>query len=267
MSERRNNKKQKKKKKKKFRKLFISTVAFVTAAVIVVFCIYYVYFETPYFEIVQVDVSGNLTYDKEYIIEKSDIELGERIFSVDREKVKERLEKEVYVESARAVYELPDRIYLDVKEREEKYQIFYNNEYIITDKDGIALKTSAEKIQLLTIESLTDVLYNIGNVVEFSGIADIKKIFDTIEYLNSEFGSETINGITAYIEDSVLIGTEYGTLIRIKLDEDIKYQVIFAMKIINERLNNNLTVTTGLIDFTKGDSPVYIEDFKMEEYK
>jgi hypothetical protein len=31
------------------------------------------------------------------------------------------------------------------------------------------------------------------------------------------------------------------------------------MKIINERLNNNLTVT-GLIDFTKGDSPVYIEE-------
>jgi hypothetical protein len=25
-------------------------------------------------------------------------------------------------------------------------------------------------------------------------------------------------------------------------------------------------VANGLIDFTKGDSPVYIEDFKMEEY-
>jgi len=31
------------------------------------------------------------------------------------------------------------------------------------------------------------------------------------------------------------------------------------MKIITERLNNTLTVT-GIIDFTKGDSPVYIED-------
>jgi len=38
------------------------------------------------------------------------------------------------------------------------------------------------------------------------------------------------------------------------------------MKIINERLNNNMDVTNGLIDFTKGDSPVYMEDFKMEEY-
>ena len=62
------------------------------------------------------------------------------------------------------------------------------------------------------------------------------------------------------------MGTEYGTFIKIKLDEDIKYQIVFAMKIINERLNNNLDVTNGLIDFTKGDSPVYTEDFKMEEY-
>jgi len=63
-----------------------------------------------------------------------------------------------------------------------------------------------------------------------------------------------------------LLLTEYGTTIKIRLNEDIKYQIIFAMKIINERLNNNLTVSSGLIDFTKGDSPVYIEDFKMEEY-
>ncbi|MEL7647786.1 MAG: FtsQ-type POTRA domain-containing protein [Sedimentibacter sp.] len=266
MSDENNHKRKKKKKKKKFSKLFVSTAAFFTAAVVVVFCLYYVYFETPYFEIVQIDVSGYSTYDREYITEKSGIDTGERILSVDRDKVKEKLEKEVYVESARVVYELPNKVYIQIKEREEKYQVFYNNEYIVTDKDGYVLRISPEKNELLTIESLTQVLYNIGNVVEFDGIGNIKNILDTIAYLNSEFGSETIKGMTAGRNNSVIIDTEYGTQIRIKLDEDIKYQIIFAMKIINERLNNNLTVTSGLIDFTKGDSPVYIEDYKMEEY-
>jgi len=36
------------------------------------------------------------------------------------------------------------------------------------------------------------------------------------------------------------------------------------MKIINDRLNNNLDISNGLIDFTKGDSPVYTDDFKLE---
>lgn len=266
MAEKRNNKQKKKKKKKKFRKLFVSTAAFITAAVVVVFCLYYVYFKTPYFEITQVDVAGNVLYQKDYIIEQSHVDEGERLFSVDRAKVKENLEKEIYVESARVVYELPNKIYIEIKERVENYQIHYNNEYIVTDKSGIALRTSAEKNDLLTIESLTDVLYNIGNTAEFAGIENINNIFDTIEYLKVEFGSETVKGITACKDNSVLINTEYGTVIRINLGEDIKYQIVFAMKIINERLNNNLTVASGLIDFTKGDSPVYIEDYKMEDY-
>jgi len=260
------NIKKRKKKKKKFRKLFVSTAALFTAAVLVVFCLYYVYFETPYFDLKQIDVTGNVTYDKEYILQQSNIELGSKIFTVDRNKVKKNIEKEVYVESARVVYELPNGIYIGITEREEKYQIFYNNEYIVTDKYGIVLKTSIEKNELLSIESLTDVIYNVGDSIQFGGIDNAGSIFDTIEYLNSEFGSETIKSMTVDKGNSVLLSTEYGTTIKIRLDEDIKYQIIFAMKIINERLNNNLTVSSGLIDFTKGDSPVYIEDFKMEEY-
>lgn len=267
MSEERNNKKRKKnKKKRKFRKLFVSTAAFFTAAVVIVFCLYYVYFKTPYFDLVQVDVSGNKTYEKEYILQQSKIELGSKIFATDRSKIKENLENEVYIESARVVYELPNKIYIEITERQEKYQIFYNNEYIVTDKNGIVLRTGAEKNELLSIESLTDVIYNVGDSVQFGGIDNTDSIFGTIEYLNSEFGSETIKSMTVGKNNSILAATEYGTTIKIRLDEDIKYQIVFAMKIINERLNNNLTVSSGLIDFTKGDSPVYIEDFKMEEY-
>ncbi|MFA9423186.1 MAG: cell division protein FtsQ/DivIB [Sedimentibacter sp.] len=267
MSEARNNKKRKKnKKRRKFRKLFVSAAAFFTAAVVIVFCLYYMYFKTTYFNLVEVDVSGNEMYEQDYILQQSKIELSSKIFSVDRSKVKENLEKEIYVESANIVYELPNKIYIEIKERQEKYQIFYNNEYIVLDKGGIVLRTATEKNELLSIESLTDVIYNVGDVVQFAGIENIDSIFGTIEYLKSEFGSSTVNSIIVDKNNCILLETEYGTTIKLKLDEDIKYQIIFAMKIINERLNNNLTVASGLIDFTKGDSPVYIEDFKMEEY-
>ncbi len=267
MSDERNNKKRKKnKKRRKFRKLFVSAAAFFTAAVVIVFCIYYVYFETPYFDLIGIDVSGNEIYEKEYILQQSEIELSSKLFSVNRSKVKENLENEVYVESAKVIYELPNIISIEIKERQEKYQIFYNNEYIVTDPNGIVLRITDEKNELLSIESLANVIYNVGDVVEFDGIENIEIIFGTIEYLNGEIGSSTIISMIVAKNNSVFIETEYGTTIKLKLDEDIKYQIIFAMKIINERLNNNLAVASGLIDFTKGDSPVYMEDFKMEEY-
>lgn len=255
-----------KKKKRKFRKLFVSTAAFITAAVVVIFCLYYVYFETDYFDVSEIHVTGNSTYNKDYIIEKSQIETGNKIFSVDRGRARSILEDEVYVEKARVVYELPNEILIELTERQEKYQIIYKQEYIVTDKHGIVLRSGTEKNELLTIESLTDVLYNVGEKVEISGIENINSIFQTIDYIDKEFGSETVKSLKINSNNSFLLGTEYGTFIKIKIGEDIKYQIVFAMKIINERLNNNLDVSNGLIDFTKGDSPVYMEDFKMEEY-
>jgi cell division protein FtsQ len=264
--EKKSKKQRKRKKKKKFRKLFVSTAAFITAAVVIVFCINYAYFETDYFDIAEIHVSGNILYKEDYIVDKSGIEIGKKIFNIDRSKIKDIIDDEIYVESARVIYELPNKVLIEIKERQEKYQVLYNNEYIVTDGYGIVLRTSSEKNQLITIESLTDVLYNVGENIQFTGIENINDIFHTIDYINSEFGAETVKSLSIESNNSFLLGTEYGTFIRIKLNQDIKYQIIFAMKIINERLNNNLVVANGLIDFTKGDSPVYIEDFKMEEY-
>ncbi|WP_312700097.1 FtsQ-type POTRA domain-containing protein [Sedimentibacter sp.] len=258
--------KKRKKKKRKFRKLFVSTAAFITAAVIVVFCIYYVYYETDYFSVAEVNVDGNAVYDTKFIVDNSEIETGVKLFSIDRSDVKEKLQQQVYVEHARVVYELPNKIYIHITERQEKYQIFYNNNFIITDKNGIVLKTDIANNQLKTIESLTNVLYNVGEEIKFTDIDDVNSIFEAIDYIESEFDSETVTNLWADKNNSILLETKYGTFIKMKLSEDVKYQAVFAMKIINERLNNNLPVFNGLIDFTKGDITIYAEDFNMEEY-
>ena len=267
--EKREEKKQKKrrKKKKKISKLFISTAAFFSAAVVVVFCIYHVAFKTDFLNIKSVDIAGNKYYEKNYIKEKSEIKLGEKIYNVDRRKVKEKLEKEIYVKNAMVVYEFPNRIYIELTDRNEEYQVLFNNEYIATDDEGIILNIYNKQNELLTIESLTNVIYNIGDKIQFEGIDNLTAIFDTIKYINSQFGDKTITKLTVVGGNSVVLDTEYGTKIKINLCADTKYQISFAIKIITERLNNNFTVSAGLIDFTKGDSPVYIEDYQMEEKK
>nr|WP_312578801.1 FtsQ-type POTRA domain-containing protein [Sedimentibacter sp.] len=265
MAKRSKEQKKKRKRKRKIRKSFVSMVAFFSAAILIVFCIYHIAFKTEYLNIKGIDIAGNNSYDKDYIIEKSGLKLGEKIFKIDKTKVKENIEKETYVKSARVVYELPNRIYIELNERQEKYQIDYNSEYIITDNDGIVLNTYKEKSKLLGIESLTDVIYNVGDKIEFKGINDINTVFQTLDYCMNEYGEDTINKLTVLNSNSVLLDTKYGTRIKIDLQDDVKYQVSFAMEIITERLNNNLTVISDLIDFTKGDSPVYIEDFQMED--
>lgn len=257
--------KKKRKKKKKISKVFVSTAAFFSAAVVVVFCIYYAAVETEFFNLKSIDVKGNNYYDNNFILEKAQIEQGEKLYKIDRKKAKENIEKEIYVKKVRVVYELPDRIYIEVTEREEKYQVFYNNQYIVTDNEGVILNIYNDKNELLTIESLTNVIYNVGDKISFEGIENINTTFEALEYCNNQFGNDTINKLTVAGNNSIILDTEYGTKIKIDLEDDIKYQINFALKIITDRLNNNLTVNSDLIDFTKGDSPVYVEEYKMEE--
>lgn len=254
-----------KRKKKKINKLTVSAAAFFTAAVVVVFCIYYVYYQTPYFNLIGIDVAGNKSYDSNYIIEKSEIELGTKIFGVDKERVKNKFSDEVYIDDVKVKYELPNRIFIGITEREEKYQILFNNEYIVTDEEGRVLNIYNEKSELLTIESLSNVIYNIGENITIEGINEIKSIFSTAEYCRNVYGEGTINKLTVGDENSIILDTKYGTKIRIDLDADVNYQIAFAMNIINDRLNNNLTVSKDLIDFTKGDSPVYVEYDQIEQ--
>lgn len=262
-----NNKKQRKKrrKRKKISKLFVSTAAFFSAAVVVVFCIYYIINKTDYFNVAKVKVEGNNYYERDYLIDKSTINIGEKLYRVDRKKVKEEIEKEVYIKDARVLYALPNKILIRVREREEKYLVFYNNEYIAIDDEGIVLNIYNTKNNLITIESLTNVRYNIGERIEFEGLENLNSIFEVLEYINRQLGSETINNLAVSADNSIVLDTKYGAKIKLDLASDVKYQITFAMKIITDRLNNNLTVSSGVIDFTKGDNPVYIEDYQMEE--
>lgn len=254
----------KKRKKRKIRKVFVSSVAFFSATVFVVFCIYYVYFRTDFFNVKEVDIIVEDFYDREYLLEKSGINIGEKIFSIDRKKIKESIEQEVYINDVKVLYELPDRIYIKVNERQEKYQIIYDNQYIVIDEEGVVLNIYSEKSELKTIESLTDVIYNVGEEIKFSGVENNNKLFSIFELLKSKFGSDSVKNISILTKNCILLDTEYNTKIKLSLDEDLLYQMTFAIEIITERLSESLSVANGLIDFTKGESPVYIEEFQME---
>lgn len=258
-----NNKKKRRKKKKKIRKGFVSAAAFILAAVVVVFCIYHIVYKTDFFMLKGVDIEGLSSYTEDYIVDACGIVMGEKIFTVDREYIKLRLEQEIYIKEARVLYELPDRLYIKVTERQETYQIQCGDKYVITDEDGIVMNVYDEKSQLLTIESLTDVIYNIGDNIKFEGVGDSGKVFGLINYID-EYGEGVINSeFTVAKNDSAILDTEYGVQIKIDLDVDVGYQFSAALSIISDRLANNLTVANGdTIDFTKisDGTPVYVTE-------
>lgn len=257
--------KKKRARRRKIRRVFSSAVAMLLATATVVFCLHYIVNETEFFDINGLEVFGNTVYTDDFLIDKLGINLGESLFKVDRHEIANKLKSEVYVKDCKVSYSIPNKIRISVDERIEKYLILYNDETIIVDNEGIVLDGFNQYNNLFTIECFTDVIYNIGEVIKIQGIDDFSKIDKFVDYVNSTSLGDELQKISIGKDGLIVILTKYGTSIKLKLTDDINYNYNFGLEIIKSRIKNNEEVQNGLIDFTKGESPVYSNIPRMED--
>lgn len=260
------NKKLRKKRnaKRRIKKVYISTVAIILATVTVVFCANYLMYKTDFFEITDITVQNSKVYSNEYIIKKSGINIGDQILKIDRKQIEQILENEAYVEKCKISYYLPDIVCINIKERQEKYLISYEDKTIITDMSGIVLDGNKQGNELFVIESYVEVKGELGKKIEFKNLDDFDKINELLNYSDSLDNIDKVQKLYIMDDNSITIDTKYETKIKMYLDNEIKYSYNFGLSIIKERLKNNEEVIGCLIDFTKGDSPVFSYSTKKE---
>ena len=250
-------KKRKKKVKRKIRKVYISTVAIIMATVTVVFCTNYFMYKTDIFNIVGFNIEGSKVYSFEYLVDKTGINIGDKLFLINRKEIEETLKKEVYILDCKVSYYLPNKVRLKITERNEKYLIYYNDDAIITDEYGYVLDGNLQNNELFPIESFTPVIYNVGNEVKIDGLYNFNKINELLEYSDSLIESDKIQKIYIYEDNVVCLDTKYGMQIKFELNEEANYSYNFGLTVIKTRLQEGEEIKGCLLDFTKGESPVF----------
>lgn len=262
MSNKKNNRKNNRKKKhsKDTKRKLASAAAILSAAVVVLIIMFILLFKTSIFEISSVYVKGNLKYDNNYIIEKSGIIMGDKIYNIKRKEVARRIIKDPYIKSAEVSFKLPNKVNISIVERTEQIIIVNNEKYIIADSEGYALREETYlDNNLIPIETFVNVIYNIGKSINIEGADYSSKIFGLISYFVENYGSDTIKNIIISDLETIKLETKYGTIINIDVNKDFNYQLEFSIEIIKSRLNNGQTIQ-GVIDFTKGENPIYTDN-------
>jgi len=250
-------KKRRKKVKRKIRRVYISTVAIILATVTVVFCANYFMYKTDIFNIVGFNIEGSKVYSFEYIVDKTGIIIGEKLFSINRKQIEETLEKEVYIEDCKVSYYIPNKVSIKITERKEKYLIYYNDDTIITDGYGYVLDGNHQNNELFPIESFASVIYNVGEEVKINGLYYFDKINELLKYSDSLSESDKIQKIYIYEDNIICVDTKYGMQIKFELNEEANYSYNFGLTVIKTRLQEGEEIKGCLLDFTKGDSPVF----------
>jgi cell division protein FtsQ len=248
--------KSKKKKPKKRRLFFLVFILLILLA-------FYIVFETDFFYIKEVLVDNNKVLTDDYIKEKTDINKTHNIFLVEIERIENNLEKETYIKNAEVKRKLPDKIIINIEERKGIISYDYNSKRYLLDFDGVVLKEIENEENLFKVSSEIKSRVKIGTKINFQE-SNLKfdEILNISRYIYEN--NKNLNCNILLKNDNIYCIIDKNTYMKFDIENKIEYQYEFGLDIIETRLDNNQSIT-GMIDFTKGENPIYIDLKDLEE--
>lgn len=237
-------------KKKRFRKLVLF--------VIIALSLYLFVFKTDYFNIKTIEVLGNNKLDYDKIIKASLCRKGENIFKVDIGSGEDSLLRLPYIKSCRIKRSFPNKITIEIDEREEKAVLSYNNYFAYIDEEGYILSKEEKNGEILLpqifgLENFEfeegDNLFNvvdIDNIEEFISYSNELKLLGAMKYINLTDN----NNIMIQLNSDIKVA--FGPF------NNVKYKLRFLDKILEDINNKNIKISQIL--FNKGDNPIIVRD-------
>ena len=114
-----NKQKEIEQKKRKRRKIIL--IIFIILCIITAICIYLL--TSDVFKIQTIEIIGNEQLTPEEILELSEVKQGDNIFITTEIVTKVKLKRNGYIEDVKLQKEYPNKIKIEIKERQKAYQI------------------------------------------------------------------------------------------------------------------------------------------------
>ncbi len=227
---------------------------FISTSLGLVFALY-----SPVFNIKNIEVSGAAKLSREYIVNISEISLGNNIFKTSAVRATARIKTEPYIESARVSREIPDRIHISVTERVPIGKIFYMGSYILFDKNGVALEVTSDvqDKKLIDVKGLEFSKFTLGQPVVKNDSEKLKTALNILTLLPKDdllmrigyINVENSQKVIMYVDNR--FDVNLGSAEELKLSGLCKHRLVFLGGIID---NQQLEGRKGYIDLT-GDKP------------
>lgn len=214
-------------------------------------------FKLPYFNIKNVEVQGNKAVSSKMITDISGIFKGNNIFYLNIQKARENILKISYVSNVSIDRKLPDKIIINITERNAHYFVKLDKSYLIIDNDGIILekRNDLKGLKLTEIIGIKPDNRKIGesiltNSSRSSQIEILNTFSDLIERNKSDF---TISSID--LSDILDLKVYYGGMcVKLGTKENLESKLNKALNILSL---NQLKNAKGYIDVSYDGNPVF----------
>lgn len=190
------------KKKKKIKRI----VKWTTLSLIIIGGIIFA-LVSPIFNIKDIQVYNNEQISTETIISLSQLKIGQNIFKFSVNKVKNEIKTNPYIENVQIKRKIPNRIEINVEERQKKYNVQFLNGFAYINNQGYILEISEQKAEGLPV--IQGISTEVEQIAEGNRLntEDLEKLGTVIQIMNicknyeldSKISSIDITSKTNYI--------------------------------------------------------------------
>lgn len=230
----------------------------------------------PIFNVESIEVKGSSRYTAEKVIETSEIVIGENGFRKLRLKAEAILELRLldseekicqlpYVKSCTVKIAFPDRIEIQITEREPAAYIVYFDNYLTVDDQGFVLEAGNTEPppDLKEIRGIEFKKYTIGGQLEESEISLIQtgvEIINTIKISDETTTfklADVLDWVDMISEHNSMISLDNRIIVRFNPKDKLQYTIDFTKEVFFKKIS---TKETGRLEFSGDQNPSFIPD-------
>lgn len=226
------NKIRKQKKKKKIKRIVKWTSLLLLIAGAIVFAM-----TSPIFNIKNIEVIHNNKISSDTIISLSGLNIDQNIFRFNTSSVESNIKQEPYVDSVEVNRVFPNKVQIDVKEREVTFNIEFLGKYGYINNQGYILEISDEKQSLPILEGISTKEENIipGNRLSNEDLIKLEVAIKIINVAKENNLDGKITSVNIQNEDeySIYIEEEQKE-VDLGDSSNLSYKMLWVYKLIEE---------------------------------
>jgi cell division protein FtsQ len=227
----------------------------------------------PLFNITAIDVVGATRYTPDEIRQASGILLGENGFRklrltiealelrlIDSESLVESLP---YIKDCRVNLVFPNKVVIQVTERQPAATIKHLDSFLIVDGDGYVLESNSQRThhELAELRGIEFTKYTLGGQLEARDIELVKIGVNIIEAIktsdrNTEFKLfDILDWIDMVDRNNVLLSLDNRIIVRFNPEDKLQYTIDFTKEIFFKKISST---DTGRLEFSGNQNPSFI---------
>jgi cell division protein FtsQ len=244
------------KKKKKIRSIKRSLSALVILfSILVTLC-----FNLDFFNIAEIEVTGNSNVTSDEVIKLSEVNKGDNIFKFKISDVKNNILINPYILDLKIERKFPNKIKLQVAERKATFYVSYNESFYVIDSDSIVLekRDSIEGMKLIKLSNIDLSTAEIGKPIFADNEEQKRVIFDLCDifYTDNINGEHMVSDVE--LNDFVDINIHVDNVkLKLGTSKNIKEKLAKAYSILNDQ---HFLGMKGYIDVSFSGNPVIYKE-------